>query len=101
MLQGRPDRRTTTGDLSINWFVRAILGPMPRRPSKDPNVAGFDLVAEATGQREKNPYAVALGRLGGSKGGKARAAKLSPKKRSAIAKFAARVRWSRRPAPPA
>ena len=43
----------------------------------------------------KNPAAVALGRLGGLKGGKARAAKLSPKKRSAIAKKAAAARWKK------
>ena len=42
---------------------------------------------------EKNPAAVALGRLGGLKGGKARAAKLSPAKRKAIAKAAAAKRW--------
>lgn len=41
----------------------------------------------------KNPAAVELGRLGGQKGGKARAAKLTPKQRSAIAKKAARARW--------
>lgn len=43
----------------------------------------------------KNPAAVALGKLGGAKGGKARAAALSPKKRSAIAKKAARARWAK------
>jgi hypothetical protein len=43
----------------------------------------------------KNPAAVALGRLGGLKGGKARAAKLSPKKRKEIAKKAAKARWSK------
>lgn len=41
----------------------------------------------------KNPAAVALGRLGGLKGGKARAAKLSAKKRTEIAKKAAMARW--------
>jgi hypothetical protein len=41
----------------------------------------------------KNPAAVALGKLGGAKGGKARAEKLSPAKRQAIAKKAARARW--------
>ena len=45
---------------------------------------------------EKNPAAVALGRLGGLKGGKARAEKLSAKKRSEIAKKAANTRWSAR-----
>jgi len=44
----------------------------------------------------KNPAAVALGRLGGLKGGKARAAKLSRRKRSQIAKKAALVRWQKR-----
>jgi hypothetical protein len=44
--------------------------------------------------REKNPAAVALGRLGGLKGGKARAEKLSARKRTAIAKKAAQARWS-------
>ena len=43
----------------------------------------------------KNPAAVALGKLGGAKGGAARAAALSPAKRRAIAKKAARARWSR------
>ncbi len=45
----------------------------------------------------KNPAAVALGKLGGAKGGKARAATLSPAKRKAIAKKAARVRWAQKP----
>ncbi len=43
--------------------------------------------------KKKNPAAVALGRLGGQKGGKARAAKLSPARRKAIAKKAAAKRW--------
>lgn len=45
---------------------------------------------------EKNPAAVALGRLGGLKGGAARAAALSKKKRSEIAKKAAEARWGAR-----
>ena len=44
---------------------------------------------------QKNPAAVALGRLGGKVGGKARAAKLTPAKRSAIAKKAAQKRWEK------
>jgi hypothetical protein len=46
-------------------------------------------------EAEKNPAAVALGRLGGLKGGKARAEKLTPAKRKAIAKKAAEARWRR------
>jgi hypothetical protein len=46
-------------------------------------------------QPEKNPAAVALGRMGGLKGGKARAASLTPAKRKAIAKKAAKARWGK------
>lgn len=51
-------------------------------------------ISPITMGREKNPAAVALGRLGGLKGGKARAEKLSAKKRSQIAKKAAKTRWA-------
>jgi hypothetical protein len=73
---------------------------MPKRSSKasqpeDVNETAFRVVREATG--EKNPAAVALGRLGGKKGGPARAAKLSAKKRSEIARKAAMTRWKPRP----
>jgi len=44
----------------------------------------------------RNPHAVALGTLGGHKGGKARAKKLSPSRRTAIAKKAAKSRWDKR-----
>lgn len=56
----------------------------------------------ATGQIEdreqdsRNPAAVALGKLGGAKGGKARAAKLTPEQRQEIAQKAAKGRWSKR-----
>lgn len=70
----------------------------PRRPT-DANLLARQIVEEAIGEplistlSGKNPAAVALGRLGGLKGGKARAAKLSPKKRKEIAKKAAAARW--------
>jgi hypothetical protein len=44
---------------------------------------------------EKNPHAAALGRLGGLKGGRARANSLSAARRRAIARKAARARWHR------
>ena len=44
----------------------------------------------------KNPHAVALGRLGGLKGGTARAKSLTAKKRSEIAKKAAKTRWNKK-----
>jgi hypothetical protein len=57
-----------------------------------------DLTQFVIGQNAgKNPAAVALGRLGGLKGGKARAEKLSAKRRRAIAKSAAIKRWDKKP----
>lgn len=58
----------------------------------DENQIAAAIVSRAT--QEKNPAAVELGRRGGLKGGKARAAKLTPKRRSAIAKKAAKARWN-------
>lgn len=71
---------------------------MPKRSSKDLNESAFSIVQQSTGQApapEKNPAAVALGRLGGLKGGKARAKSLTKKQRSEIAKLAAGARWKK------
>lgn len=46
-------------------------------------------------EAKKNPAAVALGRLGGLKGGKARAAKLTAAERSASARKAVLARWAK------
>lgn len=72
-----------------------------RKGSGDANQIAASVVARATGEKakKKNPAAVALGRLGGLKGGKARAAKLSPTKRRAIAKKAAAARWATNESP--
>jgi hypothetical protein len=48
-------------------------------------------------EKEKNPAAVALGRLGGLKGGKARSESLTPERRKEIAKKAAQSRWKKQP----
>ncbi|MBA7706180.1 hypothetical protein ES703_115029 [subsurface metagenome] len=68
-----------------------------KRDSKDINVLASHIVEKATREPyiEKNPHAVALGRLGGKKGGLARAQKLTPEQRKEIAKKAAFLRWSR------
>lgn len=74
---------------------------MPKRSSRlDLNQLAKRIVDEATGEveetlppPEKNQAAVELGRLGGKKGGKARAEKLTPEQRSEIAKNAAQKRW--------
>lgn len=74
-----------------------------RKRPRDPNELGKRLVDEATGvapkfdpNEGKDPAAVALGRKGGLKGGKARAAKLTPEQRSEAASNAAKARWQRR-----
>jgi hypothetical protein len=71
--------------------------------TRDVNEVAFAVVQQATGQApkpepepEKNPAAVSLGRLGGLKGGKARADSLSPSKRRAIARKAAAARWRKK-----
>jgi hypothetical protein len=70
---------------------------MPDRSSKDHNPLVKAMIDElAKPERPKNPAAVALGRIGGLKGGKARAEKLSSKKRQAIARKAAKARWSKK-----
>jgi hypothetical protein len=74
---------------------------MQKRSSnpKDLNQLAASIVQDATQAPpetpQKNPAAVALGHLGGLKGGKARAVKLSAKKRKEIAKKAAEARWKR------
>lgn len=70
---------------------------MPKRSSTDFNQIAARIVEESTGisVEGKNPYAVALGRAGGLKGGKARAERLGPKKRKEIARKAAKARWQR------
>jgi hypothetical protein len=50
-------------------------------------------IAGLTEKGEKNPVLVALGRIGGLKGGKARAAKMTPEERSESAAKAAQARW--------
>jgi len=52
-------------------------------------------MSQKSEQKRKNPAAVALGKLGASKGGKARAAKLSAKRRSEIARNAVMARWNK------
>jgi hypothetical protein len=71
-------------------------------PTRDVNEMAFQVINAAVSKESiipalggKNPAAVALGRLGGLKGGPARKRKLSAKRRSAIAAKAARARWKK------
>lgn len=63
---------------------------------KDINQIAHSIVKESTKKdQEKNPAAVALGRLGGLVGGHARAKKLSTKRKREIAEKAAKARWKK------
>lgn len=86
---------------------------MPKRLSTDPSLFAKNVLhhiinkydPEATesvvtdsaieDKPAKNPHAVALGKLGGSKGGKARAENLSARRKRSIAKKAAKTRWAK------
>ena len=82
----------------------------PKKLSRDINTRAAQIVALSTGQpmpgvhapvsakpeKEKNPAAVALGRLGGLKGGPARAKALTEKQRKEIGKKAAATRWEKK-----
>lgn len=74
----------------------------PKRPRDTNQLAKF-IIDVATGQvqepdqdKGKNPAAVALGKLGGLKGGNARAKALTAKQRKAIAEKAAKARWNKK-----
>ncbi len=78
----------------------------PKRP-RDANQLAKSIIDIATGEIEdkpaddgKNPAAVALGRLGGLKGGKARAKRLTAKQRKEIARKGAAARWEVKDADP-
>ncbi|MHB1549582.1 MAG: hypothetical protein ACYCX6_00075 [Vulcanimicrobiaceae bacterium] len=78
---------------------------MPKRsgkPPADPILAAKSILAQATGEQPhqepgaKDPAAVALGRRGGLKGGKARAKALTPEQRKESARKAAEARWGKK-----
>lgn len=65
---------------------------------KKPKAKDISLIAHAIVEatiEEKNPDAVTIGKIGGKKGGKSRAKKLTPKQRSEIARLAAQARWKK------
>ncbi len=85
----------------FGYLLPEVYMANPKRP-RDTNQLAKSIVDLATGEaselvsekdKAKDPAAVALGRKGGLKGGKARAESLSPKKRKEIAKKAAEKRW--------
>lgn len=82
-----PNRSSKKRPRDINQLVKFIVDLSTGNPITED-------ISPIAG-KEKNPAAVELGRLGGLKGGKARAAKLTPAERSAIAKKAAQSRWKK------
>lgn len=69
-----------------------------KKPESDVNVTAFRIMKIVTEETsgQKNPAAVALGRLGGLKGGPARKASLDVERRRQIASDAARTRWAKK-----
>jgi hypothetical protein len=82
-------KRASKGDVAQNALrvVEAAI-EAPLKQAKKP-------IQFRVQPKKKNPAAVALGKLGGSKGGRARAAKLSAEERKAIAQRAAQARWAK------
>jgi len=79
-------RRSSKGDVAQNAL--RVVEQAIDAPLKAKRIVQFPA-------RKKNPAAVALGKLGGMKGGRARAAKLTPKERTEIAQRAAKARWGK------
>ena len=82
--------KQSESDVNVTAFE--ILQAVTGKPTHSHN--GSDKSAKKKDLPAKNPAAVALGRLGGLKGGNARMEKLSAKRRIEIAKKAAKARWS-------
>ena len=77
-------KRSSKSRLDVNQLAKSII-----------DSGATEEMIEKAAQEGKNPAAVLLGHLGGLKGGKARANKLSSKQRSQIAQKAARARWEK------
>jgi hypothetical protein len=88
MAQGpRGEKRPDDPAAAAVRAVRVALGEIPESVDESATSAHGQL------HKPKNPAAVELGRLGGQRGGRARAAKLSDVERSEIARRAAAARW--------
>jgi hypothetical protein len=80
-MRTRSSKRPRDANQLAKLLVDLATDEMEKEPSRE--------------ETQKNPHAVALGRLGGPKGGAARAERMSAERRSEIARLAARARWSR------
>lgn len=86
----KQNKKSPDVNVTVFQILEAITGEQPCHASPVPKVRE---PAKKKATPVKNPAAVALGRLGCLKGGKARAMKLSASKRIEIAKKAAKTRW--------
>ena len=86
-----PKRSSITPRLDLNQIAARVVNEVTQATEPSLPQEGAGHVA-----REKNPAAVALGKLGGKKGGPARAKKLTPAERSEISSRAANARWSKK-----
>jgi hypothetical protein len=85
-MEKKQRKQKRDSDFSVNAF-RVVQEATGQKPEPEPKLLSFE---------GKNPNAVALGRLGGLKGGKARSEKLTPEQRKEIAQKAAKARWNKR-----
>lgn len=91
-----PKRSSKKQPRDINQLAASIVNEATRDPDEVEQIVDSELGQPPQApEREKDPAAVELGRRGGLKGGKARAAKLSPEERSRIAREAAQKRWEK------
>jgi hypothetical protein len=96
-------RERLSGQISGEWHNQNMPNRSRKKPEKDFNQIAVSIVDQVTGEAtpplvekpKKNPAAVALGRKGGLKGGKARAAKLTKEQLSESARKAAQARWKK------
>ena len=97
------NRHCTICDWEAQLVERGLgedpLCPWCYGPTERTSIVGL-VIPESVRPGQKNPYASSLGRLGGLKGGPARAAKLSAKQRREIATKAAKARWAGQKAKP-
>jgi hypothetical protein len=82
-------------DVSEAWEPENTDEIGPACPSCHAPTERIAILERRSNSSAVNPHAAALGRLGGLKGGPARAARLSPRRRREIARAAARARWAR------
>ena len=89
-----PDRSHTNRKRPRDLNQRAA-STVARATGEEPEPEPESVVVTELTPEERHAAAVALGRLGGKKGGPARAAKLTPEQRLESAKKAAKARWPR------